>query len=172
MLDQIERVEELAEHTGAHLSREERDDWVAEGKAGIVLRRAIVVVDEIDTWANKYRASSKTNEFVMGYMSRYRHFLSLFVGACPKKSKLNPDVRDDFMYEIYCSPDNYKPDYFNYVWLTISGIGPAGIQTVARKESSTIYGRPIYPFFESTAPVSVITKNNPRKKKKLISESA
>lgn len=171
MMEQINKTEEMAAQVGKQLSKEEKEEWLADGKAGIVLRNAILLLDEFDNWANKYRCSSKVNEMIMGLFSRFRHFKMLVVGACPKKSKLNPDVQDDFMYEIYCRPHGKFPDRFDYTWFTISGMGPMGRKEVARTDTSEIYGRPVYPYFWTDAPVSVISKNRP-KSKKIVSKTS
>jgi hypothetical protein len=161
MMEFIIKTEELAKKKIKDFkTEEEKQDWTIDGLAnyGIVLRNSVMELDEFDVWANNRRSGSKVNDMIQGIFKRHRHYKILIVGACPDEHDLDKRVAPRLNYKVYCSPVDSMPDHFFYEFVTVSGMGIAGIRRISESRTFTLYGRPIYPLFWTDAPTAVISR--------------
>lgn len=166
------QVEELAKKLGQNLTQQEIQEWLIDGTAGkeaIKLRDCIMLVNELRTWFYKRVSMSKTNRLGTGLLAGLRHAHMMWIGATQYLNELDPEgCQKKINYHVECRPDYYRPDWFNYTVHKIHGFSAGSWQAMGSSAYLEVYGRDVYPFFWSDAPVDIMPKTSilkPKKKK-------
>lgn len=170
------QMEKLGEEMGTNLSENDIRDWIVEGEGGerqaLKLRNAICLVNELRTWFYKRVNMSKTNRLGTGLLADLRHAHMMWIGATQYLNELDPEgCQKKINYHVECRPDAERPDWFNYAVHKIHGFSAGGWQAMGDSSLLQVYGRDVYPFFWSDAPVDIMPKTSiikpkPKKEKK------
>ena len=158
------QIEELGKKMGQNLTQQDIQEWLIDGKAGkeaIKLRDSIMLVNELRTWFYKRVSMSKTNRLGTGLLAGMRHAHMTWFGATQYLNELDPEgCQKKINYQVDCRPDPFRLDWFTYSIYRYHGFNAGSWQAGGSSSYLEVYGRDVYPFFWSDAPVDIMPKTS------------